>query len=169
MRKLLNIVIAVALSGFAFSANAQEASNLDELLEIVRQGKVNETAEFRQREQEFQNAQDRQAGLLADAKAQQRAEERRSDKLENQFQVNDAQLAELETEFTNELGALKEVLGVLTMVAGDARSQMEQSLTTTQFEGRDEFITTLIQKTSSGTQLPSIEEIEAELFSDLNK
>jgi biopolymer transport protein ExbB len=160
MRKLLNIVIAVALSGFAFSANAQEASNLDELLEIVRQGKVNETAEFRQREQEFQNAQERQAGLLADAKAQQRAEERRSDKLENQFQVNDAQLAELETEFTNELGALKEVLGVLTMVAGDARSQMEQSLTTTQFEGRDEFITTLIQKTSSGTQLPSIEEIE---------
>lgn len=160
MRKLLNIVIAVALSGFAFSANAQEASNLDELLEIVRQGKVNETAEFRQREQEFQNSQDRQAGLLADAKAQQRAEERRSDKLENQFQVNDAQLAELETEFTNELGALKEVLGVLTMVAGDARSQMEQSLTTTQFEGRDEFITTLIQKTSSGTQLPSIEEIE---------
>ena len=160
MRKLLNIVIAVALSGFAFSANAQEASNLDELLEIVRQGKVNETAEFRQREQEFQNAQERQAGLLAYAKAQQRAEERRSDKLENQFQVNDAQLAELETEFTNELGALKEVLGVLTMVAGDARSQMEQSLTTTQFEGRDEFITTLIQKTSSGTQLPSIEEIE---------
>ena len=160
MRKLLNIVIAVALSGFAFSAYAQEASNLDELLEIVRQGKVNETAEFRQREQEFQNSHDRQAGLLADAKAQQRAEERRSDKLENQFQVNDAQLAELETEFTNELGALKEVLGVLTMVAGDARSQMEQSLTTTQFEGRDEFITTLIQKTSSGTQLPSIEEIE---------
>lgn len=161
MRKLLNIVIAVALSGFAFGANAQqEAANLDELLEIVRQGKVNETAEFRQREQEFQNAQDRQAGLLADAEAQQRAEERRSDTLENQFQVNDEQLAELETEFTNELGALKEVLGVLTMVAGDARSQMEQSLTTTQFEGRDEFITALIQKTSSGTQLPSIEEIE---------
>lgn len=160
MRKLLNIVIAVALSGFAFSVNAQEAANLDDLLEIVRQGKVNETAEFRQREQEFQGAQDRQAGLLADAEAQQRAEERRSDTLENQFQVNDEQLAELETEFTNELGALKEVLGVLTMVAGDARSNMEQSLTTTQFVDRDEFITALIQKTSSGTQLPSIEEIE---------
>ncbi|MDA7569041.1 MotA/TolQ/ExbB proton channel family protein [Emcibacteraceae bacterium] len=160
MRKLLNIVIAVALSGFAFGANAQQATNLDELLEVVRQGKVNETAEFRQREQEFQGAQDRQAGLLADAEAQQRAEERRSDTLENQFQVNDEQLAELETEFTNELGALKEVLGVLTAVAGDARSQMEQSLTATQFEDRDEFITALIQKTSSGTQLPSIEEIE---------
>lgn len=160
MRKFLNVVIAIALSGFAFSANAQEAANLDELLEIVRQGKVNETAEFRQREQEFRNNQAQQQQLLADANASQNAEERRSDSLEAQFAANDEQLAALETEFTNELGALKEVLGVLTMVAGDARSQMEQSLTTTQFEGRDEFITSLIEKTSSGTQLPSIEEIE---------
>ncbi|MCC3862280.1 MotA/TolQ/ExbB proton channel family protein [Pseudemcibacter aquimaris] len=160
MRKFLNVVIAIALSGFAFSANAQEAANLDELLEIVRQGKVNESAEFRQREQEFRNNQAQQQQLLADANASQRAEERRSDQLEAQFAANDDQLAALETEFTNELGALKEVLGVLTMVAGDARSQMEQSLTTTQFEGRDEFITSLIEKTSSGTQLPSIEEIE---------
>ncbi len=160
MKKLINIVIAVALSGFAFTANAQEAANLDELLEIVRQGKVNETQEFRQREAEFTQNKDNQAGLLSEAQASQRAEERRSDNLENQFAANDEALAVLETEFTNELGALKEVLGVLTMVAGDARSQMEQSLTSTQFEGRDEFITALIEKTSSGTQLPSIEEIE---------
>lgn len=160
MKKLINIVIAVALSGFAFTANAQEAANLDELLEIVRQGKVNETQEYRDREAQFSASQDRQAGLLSEAQAEQRAEERRSDNLEQQFATNDDRLAELETEFTNELGALKEVLGVLTMVAGDARSQMEQSLTSTQFEGRDEFITALINKTSSGTQLPSIEEIE---------
>ena len=46
------------------------------------------------------------------------------------------------------------------MVSGDTRSRFEGSLTTTQFEGREEFITMLIDKTSSGTQLPSIEEIE---------
>jgi len=160
MRKLINIFIAVALSGFAFSANAQQAGNLDDLLELVRQGKINETAEYRQREQEFQNAQGQQQQLLADANAQQRGEERRSDSLEAQFQVNDGQLIELETEFTNELGALKEVLGVLQMVSGDTRSRFENSLTAAQFEGRDEFITALINKTSSGTQLPSIEEIE---------
>jgi biopolymer transport protein ExbB len=160
MRKLINIFIALALSGFAFSANAQQADNLDDLLELVRQGKINETAEFRQREQEFNNSQGQQQQLLGDANAQQRAEERRSDTLEAQFQVNDEQLSELEVEFTNELGALKEVLGVLQMVSGDARSRFENSLTATQFEGRDEFITTLINKTSSGTQLPSIEEIE---------
>lgn len=159
MRNLIKIATVVALSGFASFANAQTTS-LDELLEVVRQGKVNETAEFRQREQEFKGAQDRQAGLLSDANASQRAEERRSDSLEAQFQANDETLAELETEFTNELGALKEVLGVLQMVSGDTRSRFENSLTTTQFEGRDEFITMLINKTSSGTQLPSIEEIE---------
>tara|TARA_R110002096_G_scaffold266710_1_gene460319 strand:+ start:112111 stop:113472 length:1362 start_codon:yes stop_codon:yes gene_type:complete len=160
MKTLMKIVIAITFSGIASIANAQEANNLDDLLEIVRQGKVNETEEYRQRESAFRTAQDRQAGLLSEAQAEQAAEERRSDRLEAQFAANDDRLTELETEFTNELGALKEVLGVLQMVSGDTRSQLEQSLTSTQFEGRDEFITTLIEKTSSGTQLPSIEEIE---------
>lgn len=160
MKNLITIVMAVALSGIASIANAQEAANLDELLEIVRQGKVNETQEFRQREQEFLAAQGRQEALLAEGQAEQRAEERRSDQLEVQFAQNDDRLAELEQEFTNELGALKEVLGVLQLVSGDTRSRFEGSLTTTQFPGREEFITTLIEKTASGTQLPSIEEIE---------
>lgn len=159
MRNLIKIIVAITLSGFSSVAIAQE-SNLDALLELVRQGKINETAEFRQRESEFRSAQDRQAGLLSEANASQRAEERRSDQLEAQFSSNDDQLAELEQEFTNELGALKEVLGVLQLVSGDTRSRLEGSLTSTQFEGREEFITALILKTSSGTQLPSIEEIE---------
>jgi biopolymer transport protein ExbB len=159
MRNLIKIIVALTLSGLFSVATAQE-TNLDALLEIVRQGKVNETAEYRQREAEFTGAQDRQAGLLAESQASQRAEERRSDQLEAQFQSNDDQLAELEQDFTNELGALKEVLGVLQLVSGDTRSRLEASLTSTQFEGREEFITNLIQKTSSGTQLPSIEEIE---------
>ena len=160
MRKLISIAIVLAFSGIASFANAQEARNLDELLELVRQGKVNETQEYRQREAEFRAAKDRQAALLSQAEAEQRAEERRSDTLEAQFNSNDEQMTALQQDFTNELGALKEVLGVLQLVAGDTRSTLETSLTSTQFEGREEFITTLIEKTSSGTQLPSIEEIE---------
>ena len=160
MKNLITIIIAVAFSGVASLANAQEVTNLDELLEIVREGKVNETQEFRDREAAFRQNQANQEGLLAEAQAEQRAEERRSDQLEAQFAQNDDRLAELEQEFTNELGALKEVLGVLQMVSGDTRSRFEGSLTTTQFPGREEFITTLIDKTASGTQLPSIEEIE---------
>ena len=159
MRNLIKIIVAVSLSSIASIANAQDA-DLDSLLELVRQGKVNETEEYRQREAEFKAAQGRQSALLAEAQAEQAAEERRSDRLEAQFSTNDDRLAELETEFTNELGALKEVLGVLQLVSGDTRSRLEGSLTSTQFEGREEFITTLIEKTSSGTQLPSIDEIE---------
>lgn len=160
MKNLITIITAVAISGIASIANAQEAASLDELLEIVRQGKVNETQEYRQREQEFIAAQGRQQALLGEAQAEQRAEERRSDQLEAQFAANNDALAELEQEFTNELGALNEVLGVLQSVSGDTRSRFEGSLTTTQFPGRDEFITSIINKTSSGTQLPSIEEME---------
>ena len=36
MKTLIKIVIAVAFTGFASLANAQEAATLDELLEIVR-------------------------------------------------------------------------------------------------------------------------------------
>ena len=159
MRNLIKIIVAITVSGFSSGAIAQEA-NLDSLLDLVRQGKVNETEEYRKREAEFRNAKDQQAGLLSQAQASQRAEERRSDQLEAQFAKNDEAIAVLQQDFTNELGALKEVLGVLQLVSGDTRSRLEGSLTSTQFEGREEFITTLIEKTSSGTQLPSIDEIE---------
>lgn len=159
MRNLIKIIVAVSLCSISSIANAQ-GTDLDSLLDLVRQGKVNETEEYRQREAEFRTAQGRQSGLLAEGQAEQAAEERRSDRLEVQFATNDDRLGELETEFTNELGALKEVLGVLQGVAGDTRSRLEASLTSAQFEGREEFIAGLILKTSSGTQLPSIEEIE---------
>lgn len=160
MKKIINIIMAVALGGFVATANAQTAIDLDSLLEIVRQGKVNETAEYRQREQEFGAAQNRQSALLGDAQASQRAEERRSDRLENEFKVNQGKIAVLEVELVNELGAMKEVFGVLQLVSGDTRATFQDSLISTQFAGREEFITSLIAKTSSSRELPSIEEIE---------
>ena len=160
MKTLIKIVIAIAFTGFASLANAQQATNLDDLLEIVRQGKVNETAEYRQREAEFVAAKDGQTALLGEANAAQRAEERRSDRLEAEFTSNDDQLTELESDLLNEMGALNEVFGVLQLVSGDTRASLEASLTSTQFEGREEFITSLIGKIAGSRVLPSIEEIE---------
>jgi biopolymer transport protein ExbB len=161
MRKLINIFMAVALGGFAYGANAQEtATDLDSLLEIVRQGKVNETAEYRQREAEFRQAKDRQAALLTEAQASQRAEERRSDRLLAEFDANKVKISEMETEYVKELGALNEVFGVLQLVSGDTRATFENSITSAQFADRDEFITALIEKTSSVRELPNIREIE---------
>ncbi len=160
MKKLINIIIVVALGSFASMANAQVATNLDDLLETVRQGKVNESAEYIKREQEFRNAKADQAKILAAANAAQLAEERRSTRLEAAFKVNEGKLAVLQTELLNELGAMKEVFGVLQLVSGDTRATFEASLISTQFPDRAEFINALIEKTSSSTILPSIEEIE---------
>jgi biopolymer transport protein ExbB len=49
---------------------------------------------------------------------------------------------------------------VLQQVAGDARSQFENSLTNIEFPDRSEFLTDLAAKMGSSSQLASIEEIE---------
>ncbi|WP_138380836.1 MotA/TolQ/ExbB proton channel family protein [Luteithermobacter gelatinilyticus] len=161
MKKLVTLVLAVALGGMASTAMAQkEVKNLDELLEIVRQGKVNETAEYRKREQEFLRNKSEQQALLNKAQAEQRAEERRSDRLEAEFKANENKLAQLQTELSEELGALKELFGVLQQVSGDARGVFEHSIISAQYPNRDEFLDELVQKTASSSKLPTIEEIE---------
>ena len=63
MRNFIKIIVALTLSSFSSAAIGQETS-LDALLDIVRQGKVNETEEYRQREAEFRGAKDRQLSLI---------------------------------------------------------------------------------------------------------
>ena len=52
------------------------------------------------------------------------------------------------------------MFGHITSTAGDARSNFEGSLTSAQFQGREEFLSALVDKMSGGEQLPKIEEIE---------
>ena len=161
MKKLVTLILAVAFGGIASTAIAQQpAKNLDELLELVKQGKINETAEHRKREQEFLARKADQQKLLQQAEAEQRAEERRSDRLEAEFNANEAKLAQLQEELSNELGALKELFGVLQQVSGDARGIFEGSIISAQYSDREVFLDELIQKTASSSKLPTIEEIE---------
>jgi len=166
MKNICKVILAVTLGVFATTAFSgvasaqQNVQNLDELLEIVRQGKVNETAEFRQREAEFRKEKSKQQNLLNQANATQKAEERRSDRLEAEFASNENSIANLQEDLSRELGALKELFGVIQQVAGDARGIFDTSIISAQFPNRQEFLDDLIAKTASSTQLPSIEEIE---------
>ncbi|WP_321394417.1 MotA/TolQ/ExbB proton channel family protein [Emcibacter sp.] len=161
MKKLITLILAVAFGGIASTAMSQQAAqNLDELLEIVRQGKINETAEHRNREQEFLRDKAKQQQLLKEAEAEQRAEERRSDRLEAEFNANEEKLAQLQEELSNELGALKELFGVLQQVSGDARGIFDASIISAQYPNRGDFLDALIEKTASSSKLPTIEEIE---------
>ena len=142
------------------SVQAQEALTLDELLDLVEQGAVTDNAEMRGREEQFAQARGEQQRLLDEAKAERDAEERRSQRLENNYTANEQRITALIATRDVRLGSLKELFGVTQQVAGDARSNFEASVSNVQFPERSEFLTSLVGKLGSGIELPSIEEME---------
>ena len=127
---------------------------------MIESSAISETAEARKREADFVRDQRRQSQLLKQARDTEAAEERRSDRLEKTIRDNDIQIAKLREQKDKRLGSLKELFGHLTGAAGDIRAKLEQSIVSAQYTGRTEFLSELIDKMSSDTRLPSIEEIE---------
>lgn len=161
MRKFINIIIAVALTTFssaAFAQSAPEAKNLDQLLELVKQGAYKANQENVRREQDFVKQKSKQKSILSRARNTQKQEERRSDRLEAEFKANDIKIGKLEEELSHELGALKELFGVLQQVSGDTKAVFHDSIISAQFPGREVYLNELIAKASS-SELPTIDEI----------
>ena len=161
MNKFVKVCAAfVAAVAFSTPALAQDAKTLDELLQMIESAKLSESAEYRNREAAFKRDQRKQAQLLKQAQNTKAAEERRSDRLEQKIRDNDQILAGLREQRDKRLGSLKELFGHLTGAAGDIRANLDQSIVSAQIPGRTEFLDTLIEKMSSDTRLPSIEDIE---------
>lgn len=162
MRKLAGIIIAaVAFAGLSVSAFAQtapEAKSLDQLLELVKQGVYQESQENKRRESEFIQQKSKRQSLLTNARNTQKQEERRSDRLEAEFKANDEKIGKLEEELSHELGALKELFGVLQLVSGDTKAVFHDSIISAQFPGREVYLNELIAKAAS-SELPTIDEI----------
>ncbi len=138
----------------------QSALTVDQLLENVEQGKINDNYENKKREAEFRQKRDQQEKLLSEADATKITEENRSTQLEAIFEENEAELNILQDTLTERLGALKELFGVMQQVAGDARTRFDNSLTNVQYPDRSPFLEDLAKKIGSNSKLPSIEEIE---------
>ncbi|HEY7884383.1 MAG TPA: MotA/TolQ/ExbB proton channel family protein [Cellvibrionaceae bacterium] len=155
------VVIAAGLfsTNIAMAQNDQ-AESLDELLNMVQQSRIAETAEHRQREQEFQRQRNNQAALLKQAQDTLAAEERRAERLETTFNEQELAVEEKRKQFNERLGSLRELFGHLTTSAGDLRANLEVSLISAQYPGRGDFLDTLIDKMNSNTRLPGIDEIE---------
>jgi biopolymer transport protein ExbB len=127
---------------------------------MIESAKISESSEYRKREAAFKSDQRKQAQLLKQAQNTKAAEERRSDRLEQNIRDNDVILAGLREQRDKRLGSLKELFGHLTGAAGDIRANLNQSIVSAQIPGRTEFLDELIDKMSSDTRLPSIEDIE---------
>lgn len=138
----------------------REANSLEELLRNVEQRRVVESRDHAAREQRFSREKDQQAKLLADAKAERKREEERSDRLETTYEENEVKLGDLSEQLDKRLGSLRELFGVLQQVAGDTRGLFDASIISAEIPGRGEFLSELAAKMGTASQLATIEEME---------
>ena len=135
---------------------AKAPMTLDQLLQTVRQDRVRETKENKEREAYFLANKNKQAQLLAEAKRALQQQQARSNRLSAKFKANEKQLTKLEEELRLAVGTLGELFGVVRQVAGDARGIYDNSLVSVQIKGRQAITEKLAQK----KELPSISQLE---------
>ena len=140
------------------------AENLDQLLNLVKQGQARASAENKAREDRFSSDKANQAAALKRAEDERTREERRSARLEKQFEQNELLIAAKQEQLRERLGTLSELFGHLTAASGDLASNVEVSLVSSEYPGREGFLKALIAKMSGSDQLPSIAEIERVWF-----
>lgn len=168
MRKLtMRIVLAIVLAPLIAPATLQAADeklSMRQLLEQVRQGRAQDAATNKAREQAFLSEKAEQETKIRKAIADVAALESKSTVLEQRFNENELLVEEKRQQRDDRLGSLKELFGHLTGAAGDMRSRFQNSITTSQFPDREKFLADLIKKMNSDTDLPTLEEIEKVWF-----
>ena len=146
---------------FAQEADVDAPTNLDKLLELVKEGKSKEQSENTKREAEFKAARDQQDQILKAEQRELARQERIADQLEEEFRKNQEKLRIAEEAYLKQLGSLNELFGHMQSITTDSRVTFESSLTAAEFgKDREKFLGDLTQKMGESTELPTIEEIE---------
>ena len=163
--KLLKILLFSLLISssyiFAQEADVEVPTNLDKLLELVKEGKSKEQSENTKRETEFKAARDQQDQILKAEQRELARQERIADQLEEEFRKNQEKLRIAEEAYLKQLGSLNELFGHMQSITTDSRVTFESSLTAAEFgKEREKFLGDLTQKMGESTELPTIEEIE---------
>lgn len=149
----------LAISAQVF-AQQQLASSLSDLLDLVENDRIAESAEYRQRLQEFEQNANRQQQILTTTEDRIVEQETRQNQLSDTFEENENTLAEKRETLRDRRGDLNELFGTLQGVAGDFLSTFENSLISAQYPGRTEAIEDFIEKAGSTISQLEINEIE---------
>ncbi|MBL4821399.1 MAG: MotA/TolQ/ExbB proton channel family protein [Gammaproteobacteria bacterium] len=155
----LSISALLLLSGGSAFAQ-QQATSLSDLLDLVEQDKVAESAEYTSREQEFQSAASRQEEVLTTTKNRVVEQENLQSQLSDQFEANEIIIADKREALRDRRGDLNELFGTLQGVAGDFMSTFSGSIISAQYPGRTEYLDEFIERAGSSTEQLAIEEIE---------
>tara|TARA_B100001029_G_scaffold177735_1_gene182961 strand:- start:926 stop:2305 length:1380 start_codon:yes stop_codon:yes gene_type:complete len=164
--KYIKIILLTSLiaSSYVFAQEEVETpppTNLDKLLELVKEGKTKEQSANRKREAEFKASRDKQDQILKAEQRELARQERIADQLEEEFKKNQEKLRIAEEAYLKQLGSLNELFGHMQSISTDSRVTFESSLTAAEFgKDREEFLKDLTRKMGESTQLPTISEIE---------
>jgi biopolymer transport protein ExbB len=138
------------------SLMAATAGNLDELLEQTRSARQREGQANEEREKKFAAERNKQATLVAEARANLTAERQRGATLASSYDANEKRLTELQTQLDAKAGNLGEMFGVVRQVANDFSSVVHNSIISAQYPDREDFVAKLSQAKS----LPSMQDLE---------
>jgi len=119
-----------------------------------------ERNELSARENRFKVKRNKEQGRLNSMTNERARQERISDQLDAQFNVNEKQIEELQEELSKELGDLKDLFGVIQLTASQAQEDYKTSLISAQYPDRSENLRKMVEKMASLTTLVSIDEIE---------
>lgn len=155
--KSLLVAAAFSLSAGASSAYAQEeATSLDQLLDLVKENRAASQRINAEREAEFTSERADKQALLTQAKRQLANEKARGERLQTEFAENEISLANKETELQNALGTLGEIVGVARGAASDTIGRIATSIVSAQFPGREDVLETIAE----AKEVPTIAELE---------
>jgi biopolymer transport protein ExbB len=137
--KALGAASLLGLSAFTMAAPAS-AQSLADVLKKVQADSNEMTAENQQRLKEFQTDKNAQASKMAAAQAALNAAEGRGRTLGNEFDANEATLADLEAQVTAQAGDFQELLGQFRSAAGETMPEIANSFANFDYQGRVEGI-----------------------------
>ena len=158
---ILALLLLTSSILFAQEAETPAPSNLDKLLELVKEGKTQEQAENADREARFVRSRNQQQEILREEQRELARQERIADELEEVFAQNQEKLRVAEEAYLKQLGSLNELFGHMQSISTDSRVTFETSLTAAEFgKDRELFLGDLTRKMGESTELPTIEEIE---------
>ena len=161
LKILLLSLFVISSYFYAQETEVEAPTNLDKLLELVKEGKSKEQGENKQREAEFKASRDKQDQILKSEQRELARQERIADQLEEEFRQNQEKLRVAEEAYLKQLGSLNELFGHMQSITTDSRVTFESSLTAAEFgKEREKFLGDLTQKMGESTELPTIEEIE---------
>ncbi len=151
------LVALLCWAGAAGAASGAPPSTLEELLEAVRQDRVQERQENRAREARFLKDRDRRQALLEEARAELVREQDRSEALRAQHQAQEQEIAAQQERLGEAAGSLDELQGVFHQLAGDVAATLKRSVVTAETPER----LRRAQGLADSTELPSLEQLEA--------